>query len=215
MRIPPFRSVALLPILLATLACGSGANPTAEPRTAVPTQTATPTPGPTVVPTQAPTPSPAVAVDETLLDLLPIQVGGIALVSDPDTAASIARDPSLAIAVTAIAVAIAIAPGTSNGDDIAIVSVLQLKDGIVQEAFFGAYRQSFDAAACARAGGLDGTTEADIGDHHAFVGACANGASTYHVYLEPSNVVVSVTSVGETRLGEQVIAGLREPASGE
>jgi hypothetical protein len=30
------------------------------------------------------------------------------------------------------------------------------------------------------------------------------------VYLEKDDVIVSVTSVGELRLGEQVIAGLRE-----
>ncbi len=214
MRIAPFRSVALLPFLLATVACGSGANPSAEPPTASPTAattaatTAPPTQAPT--PTQSPMPSPAVAVDETLLDRLPVTVAGVALVSDPDTAATIAGDPSLAIAVTAIAVAIAVVPGSSNGDDIAIVSVLQLKDGIVREAFFGSYRHSFDAAACASAGGVNGTSEADIGAHRAFVGACTNGANTYHVYLEQSNVIVSVTAVGELRLGEQVIAGLRE-----
>jgi hypothetical protein len=149
-------------------------------------------------------------VDETLIDLLPVEVDGIRLVDDPATAGSIASDPDLAANVSAIAVAFAIAPGESVTDDLAVVSVVKLRPGVFDEAFFRSWRDSYDAAACEAAGGTSGNAEADIAGRHTFIGSCAAGAHTYHVYLEGPSVIVSITSVGERRLGEQVVAGLRE-----
>ena len=151
-----------------------------------------------------------VDVDQDLLDLLPVAVGGIAITSDPVTAASIATDPALAANASAIAVGIAVAPGASGADDLAVASAVELRPGVYSDAFFRDWRDSYDSAACETAGGVSGNAEADIGGHHAYIGTCTGGAHTYHVYLEKDDVIVSVTSVGELRLGEQVIAGLRE-----
>ena len=48
-----------------------------------------------------------------------------------------------------------------------------------------------------------------IDGRQVFIGSCANGAFTYHLrYGE--DVIVSLTSVGEGRFGEQVVQNLGE-----
>ena len=169
---------------------------------------------PSIVPSTSPAPtgvaSSAVAVDESLIQRLPVSVGGIVLTSDPATAADIATDPSLAGSASAIAVAFAISPGASGDDEVAVASVVQLRDGVFDDDFYRSWRDSYDTAACESAGGVSGNAEADIGSRHAYIGTCAGGAHTYHVYLEDEGIIVSVTSVGEQRLGEQIVAGLRD-----
>jgi hypothetical protein len=150
----------------------------------------------------------AIAVDEDLLDVLPDRIAGIDLVSDPDTAAAIASDPDLARTASAIAVALAIAPGRS--DDLVVISVVQLRPGVFDDAFYRSWRDTYDTAACGPAGGVAGNAQAEIGGHDTFIGTCAQGAFTYHVYLEDLDRFVSITSVGDRRLGEQIVAGIGE-----
>ncbi len=121
-----------------------------------------------------------------------------------------AADPDLATNASAIAVAFAIAPGASADDDVAVVSVVQLRPAVFDDAFFRDWRDSYDAAACEAAGGVSGNAQAEIDGRTIHIGTCAAGAHTYHAYLADASVVVSVTSVGEMRLGEQIVAGLRE-----
>jgi hypothetical protein len=149
-------------------------------------------------------------VDGSLLDVLPAQVDGADLVSDPVTAASIAADPDLATIASAIAMAIAVKPGSSGGDDLAVVSVVQLRPGAFDDTWFRSWRDTYDAAACAAAGGVSGNAQAEVAGHETYIGTCAQGAFTYHVHLEDHDRLVSITSVGERRLGEQVVAGLGE-----
>lgn len=182
--------------------------------------------GPTITAPPSPTPSPAattvspsasgagagILVDESLLDVLPSQVAGIALVSDPATAASIAADPKLAIAASAMAVGLAVGPGSSDqgAEDLAIASVVQLRPDVFDDDFFRSWRDSYDAAACEAAGGVQGNAQAEIAGHETYIGTCVQGAFTYHTYVEDRNVLISITSVGAERLGEQVVAGLGE-----
>ena len=206
------RSGGLAAVALAILACGPGVGTT---------QSALPTPigtaAATALPTDPSTPiattpaaSSGVLVDQTLLDLLPVDVGGVVLTSDPETAANIAADPALAGSVASVAVGFAIAPGASDGGDLAVAIVAQLLPGLYDDAFYASYRDSFDAAACRAAGGVEGTAQSDIAGRAVFIGTCSAGANTYHVYLKGHDAIISVTSVGSLRLGEQVIAGLRE-----
>ena len=209
------RAGSLLAVALLFAACGGGGGGGGAPvtPTAAPTSSLLPPTSAAPVPDTAPpatTTSAAIVVDETLIDYLPIEVAGIALTSDPDTAGEIASDPDLAASASAIAVASAIAPGTSVGDDLAVVSVVRLKPGVFDTEFFRSWRDSYDKAACEAAGGTAGNAQAVIGGRETDIGTCGAGAHTYHVYLEASNVIVSVTSVGRLRLGEQIVAGLRE-----
>ena len=196
-------TAGLLTVALLLTACGGEpVTPTkASPSSLLPPASDTPSAAAT---------SAAIVVDETLIDYLPIEVAGVALTSDPGTAGDIASDPDLAASASAITVAFAIAPGASVGDDVAVASVVRLKPGVFDAEFFRSWRDSYDEAACEAAGGTAGNAQAVIGGRATDIGTCAAGAHTYHVYLEASNVIVSVTSVGELRLGEQIVAGLRE-----
>lgn len=201
---------SLLSAVLLLAACGGGPSTSSAMPTSslVPpasdTRSDTPS-GPSASSTPA-----AVVVDEALIDHLPGEVAGIALTIDPATAGDIASDPTLAASASAIAVAFAIAPGASVGGDVAVASVVQLRPGAYDAEFFRAWRDSYDRAACDVAGGVVGNAQAVIAGRDVYIGRCTAGAHTYHVYLEASNVIVSVTSVGELSLGEQVVAGLRE-----
>jgi hypothetical protein len=196
------RAAVAIALAGAAAAC-AGPVESAIPSAASPADIASP------VPSASATAS-AITVDEDLLDVLPAQVAGIDLVSDPDTAAAIASDSDLAGTASAIAVALAIAPGDSGGEDLAVISVVQLKPGVFDDAFYRSWRDTYDAAACAPAGGVAGNAQAEIGGHDTYIGTCAQGAFTYHVYLESLDRSVSITSVGEGRLGEQVVAGIGE-----
>jgi hypothetical protein len=176
-----------------------------------------PTPVPTLVPTSLPTasrpaspPTTALIVDPALLALVPSAVDGIPIDPSPEAAAEIALDPDLGRSASAIAVGLAIAPGSSASDDLAIVSVVRLRDGIFSEAFFRSWRDTYDSGACERAGGVAGRAESTIGGHRTYIGSCAAGVLTYHVHLAGEGVLVSVTAIGPRRLGELVIAGITE-----
>jgi hypothetical protein len=178
-----------------------------------------PTPRPTVAPTPGPTsappsvsPSPsatAAAVDPSLLGHLPASVFGFPLVPDPSTASTVAADPTLAANAEAIAMAIVVAPGGSNGDDLAVASVVKLRPGVDNPIFREVFRAAYDHVACQQAGGTTGSEATKIAGRDVLVGTCQGGATTYHVHLA-DGLLVSVTSLGPRGLGEQIVADLQE-----
>ena len=211
--------VLVLPVVLAAGGCGATHATLGSPAL-VPSSAAARTPAPTHAPTPAPTPSgvaasspnlPGLLVDARLLELLPREVDGVPLEPDPTTAAEIASDSTLAGFAEAIAVALAISPGTSSGDDLAIVSVIRLRPGVFSDAWFRSWRATYDAGACEVAGGLAGLpSEIEIGGRTVYVGTCAGDAHTYHVHLADPTLIVSVTAAGARSFGELVLAGLAE-----
>jgi hypothetical protein len=152
-----------------------------------------------------------VVVDPALLDLLPRVVDGVPLRGDPETAAEIAAEGSIAPFVSAIALATAFAPGaTDTPGDYVVVTVARLRPGTFGDLFYRGWRDTFDGAVCEQAGGIDGNAEADIGGRHTFIATCAGGVHTYHVHLPARDVIVSMQGVGESRYAELVVAGLTE-----
>lgn len=180
-----------------------------------PSQTVTPASPTAAVPSPAsaaPTGSPSgVVVDPSLLDLLPSDIDGVPLTPDAETAAEIAADGSIAPFVSALALAAAFGPlATDSAGDYVVVTVARLKPGTFGDLFFRGWRDTFDAAVCEQAGGVDRHAEADIGGHHTYIGTCSGGVHTYHVHLAASDVIVSIQGVGERRFGERVVAGMTE-----
>ena len=149
----------------------------------------------------------AVTVDQSMLGILPTDVGGAPLEPADDAAATIALDPALAGDVEAVAVGLAVSAGASATEDLVIANVVRLRPDVFDDGFFRGWRDSYDAAACEPAGGILGNAEADIDGRKVFIGSCANGGFTYHTrYGE--DVLVSLTSVGEGRFGELVMNDL-------
>jgi hypothetical protein len=151
-----------------------------------------------------------VLVDPTLLDLLPETVDGVQLAADAATAAEAAAEPSIAPFVSALAIAVALTPGLDEGSDYVVVTVARVKPGLFGDLFFRGWRDTFDAAVCEQAGGVDGHAEAEIAGRHAYIGTCAGGVHTYHVHLPDRDVIVSMQAVGPRRFGERVVEGLTE-----
>jgi hypothetical protein len=196
--------------LVATIAACGAPTATSPPPPSPTSEIGEPaTSGPATDP--PPTTSGAIApliVDPTLLAVLPQQVAGVALVPEPDAAGEMVADPSLRASASAIAVGV-LGKGGAAGDDVASVSVVQLRPGIYSSAFFEGWRGSYDAAACARAGGVAGHGEEVLGTHTVETTSCAGGARTLHVHLA-RDVLVSITAVGDPGFGDLVMAGLRE-----
>jgi hypothetical protein len=187
------------------VACQPGPPPSAS----VAAATTAPASGSISASSSPPTSVGSVAVDPSLLSILPPDVAGVPMQPAPDTAAQIAADPSLASEVEAVAVAIAVSAGSSAAEDLVIASVVRLQPDIFDETFFRGWRDTYDAAACEPAGGVRGNAESEIDGRQVFIGSCNSGVLTYHLrYGE--DVIVSLTSVGERRFGEQVVQNLGE-----
>lgn len=154
----------------------------------------------------------SVVVDPTLLGVLPADIDGRPLRPDPATAAEIAGSEDLALDIEAIAVGLYVQPGPSSAPDgLAIVNVVRLRPGVFGDAWFRSWRSTYDEGACQIAGGVTpGAAESRIGDHDTHIGTCQSGAHTYHVHLAAPDRVISITSAGDGRVGELVVAGLTE-----
>jgi hypothetical protein len=205
------RQVATVAAVVALLAaCGPGPAPTRSPGSsqspAGPPETPVPSMSAATSPIAGSSASGgAVAVDEGLLDLLPDEIAGHALEAAPDAAAESASDPALADHAVALAVAIAADPALSN---FVVASVVKLRPGAFDDAFFRDWRDSFDEGVCDQAGGVAGNAEAQIGGRTVFIGTCAGGVHTYHVHLDGPDAIVSLNVVGDARQGEQVMEAL-------
>jgi hypothetical protein len=149
--------------------------------------------------------SPLIAIDPSLLKLLPAQVGGIPLVGSPEAAADPASDPSLAAHAQSIAVALAVDQASG---DLVVASVVKLKPGVFSDEFFRDWRDSFDEGVCGQAGGVVGNAQATIDGRTVYIGTCEGGVHTYHVHLEGPDVIISLNAVGEGRMGEQLMESL-------
>ena len=197
-------AVAVIGLLLA--ACSpSPVTPT------VPGQ-ATPAPSPaSAAPTNPPaspianaSPGAAVLLDETLLGVLPAEVGGVPIASEPDSFAQTATDPDFARNVEAAV--FAIAPGT---DDLTSGVVARLRPGVYSDEMFRDWRDSYNDGVCAQAAGVGGNAEAELGGRTVYIATCNGGVRVYHAYLPERGVIVSMLSLGEQRLGEQLMGNLR------
>ena len=151
--------------------------------------------------------SPATAIESALLAVLPASVHGLPLAENADAEAHDLTDPALAGEASALAAALVIDPKTS---DWAYVSVVRLRPGIFSDAYFQSWRETFDAGACAQAGGVaQSSAQASIAGHVTFIGHCVGGILTYHVHLTQGDLIVSISAVGDQRFGQLIVEGLR------
>ncbi len=161
--------------------------------------------GPASLPASpSPSAGATVPVDPSLLAVLPATVRGLTVGPVPDPTGL--GDPTLVANVARIAEGFAIDPASG---DFVYASVIALRPGVFSDAFFRSWRDSFDVGACSGAGGVVGHAEAQIGGRTAFIGRCAGGLLTYHVRLDGRDAIVSVSSLGQAHLGEELVAGLR------
>ncbi len=162
-------------------------------------------------PSQAPPatsgqPVSAVAVDPSLLAVLPGTVAGIELIESPEAERTALAGPELVAVGSAMAAGIAFDAPTG---EFVYAVVIRLKPGAMNDGVFRDWRDSYDEGACSQADGVAGSAETQLGGRTVFTGTCTGGLRTYHVWLEAQGILVSASAVGERRLGEQLMHDLR------
>jgi hypothetical protein len=198
----PALGAAAFVLGLVLVACGSAVE-SFRPSAAI---DATPAASATADPTQTPGIGAAVAIDPSLLEILPVSVDGLEVVENPDGEAAALGDPLLAKVGSAIAAGFAIDPG--SGDFVYTIVIRLLPDSM-NAASFADFRATFDEGACSQADGVARSAETRIGGRTVYIGTCAGGLRTYHVWLEDPGVLISVSAAGERRLGELLVGNLR------
>ena len=201
-------------LAIALVLSGCGSTPVTPTPAVVPTPSgpsslapaaATPPPSSAVgTSSSSPDPAASVALDESLLGVLPPDVGGVAIRLEPDALTTAVADPDFARNVEAAAFAVAVDAG-----DLASGVVARLRPGIYTETLFRDWRDTYDAGACGQAGGVAGNAQADLGGRTVYIATCAGDLRVYHAYLPERGVIVSLLSVGPRRFGEQLMGGLR------
>ena len=148
----------------------------------------------------------AATVDPTLLAILPASVGGLAVAEFPDAERTASADPNLARNVSRVATAFVGDPGGTNW---AYAAVVDVRPEAETETFLRDWRDTFDESACARAGGVVGHATVVIGGRSVERASCGSSVRTYHVQITGTGLLVSISDLGDGRLGEQMVAGLR------
>ena len=196
------RSVRLVALALVIVACTPSASPSSNPP-----PTASPSPSAAGSSTAPPSNLQGVVVDPSLLDVLPPEVDGLPITESPEAEADGLADTELGDVAEDIAAGIAIDPGTN---DFLYAAVIRLKPAVMGDERFRDWRDSFDEGACSQAGGVVGHAQAEIDGRTVYIGTCAGGVRTYHVWLTEPNLIVSASAVGEQRrLGERLVEDLR------
>jgi hypothetical protein len=193
-------AVGMFAVALAS--CAGPAPTTSRPPASPPGPSESATPAATGTPPRGPA-----TIDATLLEVLPAEVDGLPVAPAPEALADALTNDEIVRNVAGIAAALAVDPVSG---EFAYATVTRFFVGKPSDAFYRDWRDTFDAGVCEQAGGVSGAAEAEIGGRLVFIGSCASGVRTYHAWLGNRGVVVSVSSVGERRLGEHLVAGLRD-----
>ncbi len=201
-------------VVLVAGACGlTGPTPFPSAATETPAATLAPTPsasarsGDSSSPTSAPPsagPSDSVVRDDSLLSILPPEVGGAPVTVEDASFDEAARDAAFAEHVAKAAFAVATTP-----TDLTSGVVAQLRPGLLDDAFLADWRESYNEGACAQAGGVATNAETSLGGRTVYITTCGGGLTVYHAAIPERDVIVSLLSIGEGRFGEQLMRDLR------
>jgi hypothetical protein len=210
----PHRGTSTFSGIMLVLVAACQATPTGPTPGSSVVAGATPTAAPlaTLGPPPSPTPpdqASAVVLDPTVLDFLPVEVGGIPLTESVSEATQALADPSLPKIATAMDAAVAVDAGNGN---LVYAWVVRLRPGAFSDGLYSQWRDSYDEGACSGAGGIVGRAEAQIHDRTTYITSCAGGLRTYHVLLTDQAALISASAVGEGKFGELLMTNLRVPS---
>ena len=149
---------------------------------------------------------PQAVVDATLLSVLPASIAGLPVTEFPDAEHQAITDPNLGRNVSRVATAFV---GDPAGANWAYAAVVDVRLEARTDAFYRDWQESFDASACERAGGVTGHTTVIIAGHDVERTACGAGVRTYHVKINGTGLLVSISDLGAAHFAQQVIAGLQ------
>jgi hypothetical protein len=178
-----------------------GPNPTA---TAGQTGSAPGSPSSPGAASSSPSIAPGAVEDPALIAVLPASIAGNPVTLESEAFAEALADPGFVTNIETAAFGIVV---TDN--DLASAVVARPVDGVFSDAWFRAWRDSYNQGACAQSGGVAGNAEAELGGRTVYIGTCTGGLRTYHTWLVDRGLLISAFSIGESRFGEQLMTGLR------
>lgn len=146
------------------------------------------------------------SVDPALLAVLPATVAGLSITESNAAETASLADPELAKIATAFAAGLAV--DTTAGSFVFAV-VIRLKPAGFDAGTFRDYRDSFDLGACSQSNGVTGNAEAQVAGRTVYIGTCAGGVRTYHVWLEAQGLLVSASTLGGDQPGIALMENLR------
>jgi len=199
----PARTAAAAMLVVVLVACGTAPDPQS------PASPTSPSPTPATSPSGAATPTAGVAavvLDPSLLAILPADVDGLPIMENAAGERAALGDPFLGEVASSMAAGFAFDPAT---DAFIYAVVVRLRPGALDGSSFRHWRDSYDEGACSQADGVAGHAETELGGRTVYIGTCAGGLRTYHVWLEDRGVLISASAVGERRLGELLVENLR------
>jgi hypothetical protein len=174
--------------------------------------TATAEPPGTFGPPPSPTPpdeTSPVTLDPALLEVLPASIDGFPVTESIDEASLALTDPALPRIAAALDVGLAVDTASAN---LVLAHVVRLRTDAFDADTYRQWRDSFDAGACAAAGGVDRWAQATIDERTVYVTTCVASLRTYHVWLDEQAILISASSIGEGNFGEKLMRELRVPA---
>jgi len=193
-------SLLALGLLLGLAACGTGPSGTPGP-------SATAAPPASSGGRSSPNPSAAaVTVDIGLLAVLPATVDGVPVTEYAEGETDAQAVPDLRTIGNAIVAAVAVDTGSS---DLVYALVVRLRANGLTDATFRDWRDSYDEGACGQRSAVLGNGEAQIGGRTVFVGTCATGIHTYHVWIADKGILISASAVGTRQLGVILLTNLK------
>lgn len=153
-----------------------------------------------------PTAATPVAIDPTLLSVLPKDVGGVPVVESPDAEQDIRDDLTLPTIGSAAVGAVAVDTATSN---LVYALVVRLRPDALNESRFGDWRDSYDIGACAGVSQVVGHLQTQIDGRQVYIGTCASGLRTYHVWIPDKALLVSASATGDRTFGAVLMDNLQ------
>ena len=171
-----------------------------------PSPGSSPTTGPLLTIGPPPTAGQPVAIDPTLLSVLPKDVGGVPVAESPEADQDIRDDRTLPTIGSAAVGAVAVDTPTSN---LVYALVVRLRPGGLDDARFSDWRDSYDQGACAGVSQVVGHLQTEIDGRQVYIGTCASGLRTYHVWIPDEALLVSASSTGDRAFGAVLMDNLQ------
>ena len=203
-------------LALLVAACQSSP-PTGSPSTtdaaSLPSGVPSAEPPVTLGPPPSPTPpdeTSPVALDPSVLAILPESVNGSPVTESIDEATQALADRSLPTIAAAVDAGVAVDTGSGN---LVYAWVVRLRPDKFSDAIYGQWRDSYDDGACSGAGGVVGRAEATIDNRTVYITSCVQALRTYHVWLKDQSVLISASAIGDGRFGELLMDNLRVPTA--
>lgn len=143
--------------------------------------------------------------DPTLLDILPSNVGGVAITEEPQSFTEAINDRAFVASIDRAVFVIAV-----SGNNLTSGVVAHVRPGVYSEKMFLDWRSSYDQGACAQSGSVVSHAQvSNAAGATTYVTTCGGGLRVFHTYLSGKGVIISLFSTGDRDFGGSIMSQLK------